>query len=505
MLSPIGVAVCVIFIFLLIFLYFHRNREIYKLASQFHGPLSLPIIGCLYLFLGNSESIYRRILKFYETFPSPFRVWLGPRLVITVFTPDEAKAILQSRKTIEKDESYRLFKPWLGEGLFTARADIWRVHRKLIQPTFNQRILNSFVEIFQKNSVILNEEFEKIVNGEEFTILNYLSNTLLSIILESSMGLKLDNKGSSRRKFMEAVEQIIKTVSTRGFKIWLQSDFIFKLTRLSKEFAENIKYVHSITENIIETKRKTITTVKEAETSDEFIKMRKPFLDLLMTLSQEGKTFTNIELRDEVTTLLVAGYDTTALSLSFVILMLASHPQIQDKAYQEIYDIYGTTDPDEVPVTCKDLPKLVYLDRVIKETMRLFPVSAIIVRTSEENFELGKYIIPKGSAIVIGISRIHRDEKFWPEPLKFDPDRFLPEQIAKRHQYSYLPFSGGLRNCIGEMYAMMMMKTIISVILRKYILKKDNIQRMEDIRLKFDIFLQPVEPIKIRLENRIVK
>ncbi|XP_051165325.1 cytochrome P450 4g15-like isoform X2 [Leptopilina boulardi] len=443
MLSPIGVAVCVIFIFLLIFLYFHRNREIYKLASQFHGPLSLPIIGCLYLFLGNSESIYRRILKFYETFPSPFRVWLGPRLVITVFTPDEAKAILQSRKTIEKDESYRLFKPWLGEGLFTAR--------------------------------------------------------------ESSMGLKLDNKGSSRRKFMEAVEQIIKTVSTRGFKIWLQSDFIFKLTRLSKEFAENIKYVHSITENIIETKRKTITTVKEAETSDEFIKMRKPFLDLLMTLSQEGKTFTNIELRDEVTTLLVAGYDTTALSLSFVILMLASHPQIQDKAYQEIYDIYGTTDPDEVPVTCKDLPKLVYLDRVIKETMRLFPVSAIIVRTSEENFELGKYIIPKGSAIVIGISRIHRDEKFWPEPLKFDPDRFLPEQIAKRHQYSYLPFSGGLRNCIGEMYAMMMMKTIISVILRKYILKKDNIQRMEDIRLKFDIFLQPVEPIKIRLENRIVK
>lgn len=114
----------------------------------------------------------------------------------------------------------------------------------------------------------------------------------------------------------------------------------------------------------------------------------------------------------------------------------------------------------------------------------------------------GEYTLPKGSSVVLGIMKLHRDAEHWNDPLKFDPDRFLPEQISKRHPYSYVPFSAGPRNCLGFKYAMMAMKVLLATVLRYYVIKKNEIQKIQDIKLKADVMLKPAVPIKIRIEKR---
>lgn len=143
-----------------------------------------------------------------------------------------------------------------------------------------------------------------------------------------------------------------------------------------------------------------------------------------------------------------------------------------------------------------------YIERVIKETMRLFPVGPLIVRSVSDDLKMGDYTLPKGCSVVLAIIKLHRRADIWKNPLEFNPDRFLPEEIAKRHPYAFIPFSAGPRNCIGLTYAMMGMKVLIATILRRYILKKDFYVKIEDIKFKADVILKPVDLITVKIEKR---
>ncbi|XP_051160004.1 cytochrome P450 4C1-like, partial [Leptopilina boulardi] len=230
---------------------------------------------------------------------------------------------------------------------------------------------------------------------------------------------------------------------------------------------------------------------------------RKPTLQLLLELSDNGDKLTDQDLREQVLTLLFGGSDTTARTIEFLFLMLAQHPEIQDRVYEELFNIYGVDDPGKNPVKSDDLQNLQYLERVIKETMRLFPAVPIIAREVTEDLEIDGYTIPKGCAVAASIIVLHRDEKYWPDPLKFDPDRFLPDEIHKRHPLAYMPFLIGSRDCIGRVYALMSIKVIAATFLRKYILKKDKITPIKDMKLKPDVLLKLAEPSTFRLEKRV--
>ncbi|KAF7275459.1 hypothetical protein GWI33_011697 [Rhynchophorus ferrugineus] len=169
---------------------------------------------------------------------------------------------------------------------------------------------------------------------------------------------------------------------------------------------------------------------------------KKFFLDYLINSGQ----FDSNNLRDEVNMFLFAGTETTALTLSFILVVLGMFQDIQDKVLQEILEVIG---PGRCPES-KDLHNLQYTDRVIKETLRLFPVASIFIRYITKDTNLGDFVIPKYASVYFGVLYIHRNEKYWPNPLKFDPDRFLPEEQVKRHPCTYIPFSYGPRNCIGK-------------------------------------------------------
>ncbi|KAK9874350.1 hypothetical protein WA026_002700 [Henosepilachna vigintioctopunctata] len=233
------------------------------------------------------------------------------------------------------------------------------------------------------------------------------------------------------------------------------------------------------------------------EICEDELKEKKTFLNLLLQLTHEGTKMTDDELRHEVDTFTIAGSDTTASTLSFCLVMLGMHPDLQEKIREEVIDILG----EDRDVTPEDMSRLNLLERFIKETLRIFPVGPIVLRMTDHDINLGKHQIPAGCSLVLGLIRVHRDPRIWKDPLKFNPDRFLPEEVAKRHPYSYLPFSGGPRNCIGYKYAMMSMKTTLAMTLRKFVVMTEY-KTIEEIRLRINIVLKPTDGYKVYVKLR---
>ncbi|XP_046735163.1 cytochrome P450 4C1-like [Diprion similis] len=492
-------------------IHYARRLRFYRQAWKFSGPpIVLPILGNALYFAGNAEHILNKFNELSRAYPSPYRVWLGSELLIILSRPEDIKTVLWSEKATEKTRFFEFFQPWLGNGLFTAPGEIWRVHRKLIGPTFNLRILESFVTVFAVQSNVMVKKMETELNGEEFLVFDYVSMCTLDIICETAMGVSVGAQLNNQCSYVEAVEKTLKIIYRRAFSIWLHPPAIFNRTQMGKEQNKHIETMHDFTNNIIQTKRKTLlnrntkkTAVKWGEdTEGDLPLQRKACLDLLMELTDDKMKFSDSELREEVDTMIAAGNDTTSNTISFVMLMLASHPDVQEKAYLELCEIYGSCDSKERIVTHEDLPRMRYLELVIKETMRVLPIIALITRSISEDLDIGEYTLPKGSLAVIDILGIHRNKEFWPDPLKFNPDRFLPGEVVKRHACCYIPFSAGPRNCIGLRFAMMAMKTILATMLRRYIIKKDKIVPLVDVKLKSEGVIKPVEPIMLRIEER---
>ncbi|CAK9813607.1 Cytochrome P450 4g15 [Anthophora plagiata] len=172
---------------------------------------------------------------------------------------------------------------------------------------------------------------------------------------------------------------------------------------------------------------------------------------------------------------------------------------LQARVYEELNEIFAGTDR---PCTFQDTLEMKYLERVILETLRLFPPVPIIARSINQDVKIvtNNYVLPKGSTVLISPYRIHRLEEFYPNPDKFDPDNFLTEKMQSRHYYSFIPFSAGPRSCVGRKYAMLKLKVLLSTILRNYKILSDHTEK--DFRLRADIILKRVEGFQIKIEPR---
>jgi cytochrome P450 family 4 len=220
-------------------------------------------------------------------------------------------------------------------------------------------------------------------------------------------------------------------------------------------------------------------------------------LDTLLAAEERGE-IDNEGIREEVDTFTFEGHDTTSAGLTFSFLLIALHPTIQTRVFEEIREIVGGRDLADLEPT--DFNEMKYLDRVIKECLRIYPPVPFISRELSEDLMTEKGLVPKGAQIHLHIYDLHRDPEQFPDPEQFDPDRFLPENCEKRHPYAYVPFSAGPRNCIGQKFAMLELKTIMSSVLLKFKLKP--ITQREDIVFIADLVLRSRNPIKIKFEAR---
>lgn len=203
--------------------------------------------------------------------------------------------------------------------------------------------------------------------------------------------------------------------------------------------------------------------------------MRKCLLDYMLTISKNNEMFTDDDIVNEACTFMLAGQDSVGAATAFCLFMLAQHPSYQQKCMDELNEIFDEDD-DRSP-SIKDIREMRYLEQCIKETLRLFPSVPLIARKLTEDVHLTKCQIPRGSSVLIFPYATHRLKSIYPDPERFDPDRFSPKQCEKRHPYAFIPFSAGPRNCIGNKFAYIEMKTVISSILRQFELVPVNGKR----------------------------
>uniref|UniRef100_A0A1A9WPJ2 Cytochrome P450 n=1 Tax=Glossina brevipalpis TaxID=37001 RepID=A0A1A9WPJ2_9MUSC len=509
--------------------YWRRNTRSYKLMKNIPNPKEYPIVAHSYLvFFRNNPEILETFVDLIKNVGETIRVSLGHVNSIVISNPVDVEIFLSGQKHLEKSKEYRFFKPWFGDGLLISKGHHWRHHRKMIAPTFHQSILKSFVPTFvQHSNAVCDRLLAKA--GKEFDCHKYMSETTVNILLTTAMGVKKQPELETSAKYAQAVMDMCDIIHTRQMKMLYRLDALYRLTSMRQKDNKLMNIILSMTRKVVEERKKNFNaderavvdkngtfpvnkTIKEKkeglrddlddiDENDVGEKKRLALLDAMMEMEKNPDiTWTDKDVMDEVNTIMFEGHDTTAAGSSFALCMLGIHQDVQQRVIEEQETIFGHDMRRDC--TFADTIQMNYLERVICETLRLFPPVPLIARKAEEDIKLasGPYIVPKGTAVLISQFVIHRRGDVYPDPDKFDPDRFLPERTAQRHYYSFIPFSAGPRSCVGRKFAMLQLKVLLSTIIRKY--KVFSSRTDKDFRLQGDIILKLTNGFQISLEPR---
>jgi cytochrome P450 len=220
----------------------------------------------------------------------------------------------------------------------------------------------------------------------------------------------------------------------------------------------------------------------------------------LQTKLDDPESFTFDDIQEEVDTFMFEGHDTTKSAINWTLYAIATNQEVQQRLHREIDQLIGGSNH---MLSVDDLNKFEYLDCVIKESLRIYPAVPFIERILSENaFIDGKQLL-KGTQATLFIYQVHRDERVFPDPEKFKPERFSSENTLNRHAYAYIPFSAGKRNCIGQKFAMMEIKVVLIKLLSKYEICCE--QALDEIKILFELVLRNEEPILFSLKPKILK
>lgn len=228
---------------------------------------------------------------------------------------------------------------------------------------------------------------------------------------------------------------------------------------------------------------------------------------LLASVDIEDQTggMTDRQVRDECLTLLLAGHETTANGLSFCFFLMAQHPEIQERVFAEAAEAFGDATSIAQPggtVNAMEIYEhLRFTQRVVSEALRIYPPVWVTARTASTSYRFRDITIPSGSLLLVPQIAIHRDPRFFPEPMRFDPDRFLPEAAAGRPRYAYFPFGAGSRMCIGESFAWMEMALVLACVVRNWRLSFPAIAPAE-LALSAQISLRPRDGVVLSVARR---
>ena len=389
---------------------------------------------------GSLRDIVRDPLRFFLTLTRQYgdvvRYRPAPEPAYLINHPEDIKQVLVLNNHNYTKETYinHMFKSAVADGLLTSEGEVWRQQRRLIQPAFHrQRIDNLGGLMIEETGKLLKKWSEYASKGQAIDITSEMSTLTLSITGKALFGVDLGSRASSV-----------------GHAVDMAADLLEKPRHA--RFQEAFDSTDRIVYGIIEERRKS-----NLDTGD--------VLSLLLTARDEetGQGMSDQQLRDQVITLLLAGYDTTASAITWTWYLLSQNPSITDKLYDEVDRVLAGRLPEY-----EDLSDMPYSRMVFDEALRYYPPAWILGRKALEDDELGGYDIPGGTIIAISPFAVHRHKDFWEDPEKFDPERFSPERSEGRHHFAYLPFGAGPRQCIGNNFALMEAGLIIAMIAQRY-------------------------------------
>ncbi|XP_019865391.1 cytochrome P450 4d2 [Aethina tumida] len=451
------------------FIWWYLLLEKFKSLNDVPGPKPIPILGNANVVGNTTVSLLNSFMDLQKQYGGLYKLWLGTKLNLMVTKPEYVEYFTSSNTHLSKSDGYDLFKPWLGDSLLVTTGQKWRSRRKMITPTFHFQVLEKFMDVFnaQSNTLLSNLEKEVETNNNKRIEMHYFVNMCtLDIICETAFGTSIRAQHKGNPKYVEAVSSFLEIFTLRFFSPWMANDWLFRFSELYPRYKKHLKILHDFTNNVIKDRRAARKERKDNPISEDGIKIKAALLDMLLDASENGYDLTDEDIRAEVDTFMFEGHDTASTAVCFTLLALAQNPAIQHKVYEELVEVLGPESTDDV--TCSQMNDLKYLDIVIKESMRLYSPVPLIARRLDTDCVLDGITIPKDTTINIFLYGMNHSTEVFPEPEKFDPERFLPEKQSSRHNFAYVPFAAGPRNCIGQKFAVLELKTIISKICRKF-------------------------------------
>ncbi|GBP32546.1 Cytochrome P450 4C1 [Eumeta japonica] len=369
---------------------------------------------------------------------------MRPAVVVT--NPEDAEVVLNT--CLEKDYFYKFAYLWVGEGLITATVPTWKLHHKKLLPAFNQNVLNSFMDVFNRQSSVMVEAMAKELGKGEFDAYAYIGAATLEIICQTAMGTPMGQQNIVNPPYLDAVHKMFNVMTERAAKIWLHPQFMYNLLGYKKVEDDALRVLHHVSNTVVQKKRLEFLLKEKNKEKKPEIETERPFrafLDLMLELTAKEGIFTEQEIREEVDTIIVAGQETTGYIVLYTLLLLGTHQEQQQKVYNEMQQILGDSDRD---LTKEDLTHFVHLEAILKETMRIYPIVPLMVRKVERNLKLRDYTLPAGSGCAVSLWGLHRHERWGPDYDSFRPERWLDAGALPAHPAAFAAFGHGRRGCV---------------------------------------------------------
>ncbi|CCD61789.1 Cytochrome P450 [Caenorhabditis elegans] len=466
------------------------------------GPPAHPIFGNTKTFSNKTtEEIFQALRDLFSEAVEKGQSLIRHRILGTFYVwPLDGKTvskILESTTELDKGGPYEFFNDWLGGGtLLEGYGERWRSHRKMLTPTFHFAKLEGYFEVFNTESRVVVDCLDKFAkSGETVDLFPFFKRCTLDTICKTAMGAKVDAQLQNSHPYITAIEQALQLGVLYAMNPHHQIPAIYWALGHQKKKDEYFNIMKTFTRNVIAERR---TARESGEVEKETSKRNMNFLDILLS-NEESSVLSPEDLRQEVDTFMFAGHDTTTTSVSWVCWNLAHHPDIQQNVYEEIVSVFGE-DPNE-DVTTEGIKKLEYTERMLKESKRICPTVPAVLRQLISDMEIGGVLIPAGANVAIAPMAIHKNANIYQNPDIFDPDRFLPEETAKRHAYDFIPFSAGLRNCIGQKFAQLNEKVMVIHLLKNF--KIEPMGGYYSTKQVFEPVGKPSNGIPVRLVRRL--
>ncbi|XP_074077606.1 cytochrome P450 4X1-like [Macrotis lagotis] len=468
---PWALSLLLMFILILVSLIIRlylRRKEMQRILRPFPGPRAHWFYGNYKEF--STEGEPKAFKELPKKYPSAVPIWIGPfKSFLHIYDPEYAKVFL-TRKDPKTQLLYKFLANLTGKGLVVLNGEKWHYHRRLLNPAFHFNILKNYTYLMKDSVNMMLDEWEKL-RTEDSSIEIYESVSFMTMdsVLKCTFSVQdyYPDKSYLKVHFQNGTK-VTKFIFNRVHSFLYHNDFIYKLTSESREFQALCKETQKQPAKVLQDRKASLKNPGEKGKSE---KKYQDFMDILFQArGTSGEGLTDEEIVSEVNTFMFAGQDTTAAGLAWTLYCMAMNPKFQKKCREEIQSILADRDS----MTWEHLGQMPYSTMCIKEALRIFPA---ITRVSRElskpiTFPDGRSL-PTGMIVTLNIWALHRNPAVWKNPEVFDPERFSPENHEKRHPYAFLPFSAGSRNCIGQQFAMTLIKMGLALTLLRFELFPD--------------------------------